>query len=174
MRIGIGVALAALLWAPVACKQKRPAAATSAVEAKRIASTVQMGDPRAAGQLISGFYDIEENAWRWTGKQFVVELGTPLGAAGRGATLQLQFTIPQVVIEKNGSVTLSASVDGNVLPPETFTTAGEHTYKRDVPAGLFGGDSVKASFELDKAMPPAGGDQRVLGIVANSAALIRK
>jgi hypothetical protein len=27
---------------------------------------------------------------------------------------------------------------------------------------------------LDKAMQPAGGDQRVLGIVANSAALVRK
>jgi hypothetical protein len=173
MRIGIGLALAALLWAPVACKQKRPATAT-AVDAKRIASTIQMGDPRAAGQLVSGFYDIEENAWRWTGKQFIVELGTPLGASGRGATLQFQFTIPPVVMEKNGAVTLSASVDGNVLPPETFTTPGEHTYKHDVPAGLLGGESVKASFELDKAMPPCGADQRVLGIVANSAALLRK
>jgi hypothetical protein len=173
MRIGIGLALAALLWAPVACKHKAPAAST-AVETKRIATTVQMGDPRAAGQLVSGFYDIEDNAWRWTGKQFIVELGTPIGAAGRGATLELQFTIPPVVIEKNGSVTLSASVDGNVLPPETFTTAGEHTYKRDVPASLLGGDSVKATFDLDKAMQPAGGDQRVLGIVANSAALVRK
>ena len=173
MRIGIGLALAALLWAPVACKKKTPAA-NSAVETKRIATAVQMGDPRAAGQLVSGFYDIEDNAWRWTGKQFVVELGTPIGAAGRGATLTLQFTIPPNVIEKNGPVTLSASVDGNVLPPETFTTPGEHTYKHDVPAALLGGDSVKASFELDKAMSPGGGDQRVLGVVANSAALVRK
>lgn len=172
MRIGIGLALAALLWAPAACKHKRPAA--EAVEGKRIASTVQMGDPRAAGQLLSGFYDIEENAWRWTGKQFVVELGTPLGAAGRGATLEFQFTIPPNVIEKNGSVMLSASVDGNVLAPETFTTAGAHVYKRDVPAALLGGDSVKASFELDKAMSPGGADQRILGVVANSVALARK
>src|SRR3569832_1976660 len=167
MRFGIRLALAALLWAPLACKHKRPEAAATAVDTKRIASTVQMGDPRAAGQLVSGFYDIEEGAWRWTGKQFVVELGTPLGTSGRGGTLQLQFTIPPVVIEKNTAVTLSASVDGNVLPPETFTTPGEHTYKHDVPAGLLGGDSVKASFDLDKAMSPGGADQRVLGIVAN-------
>jgi hypothetical protein len=172
MRIGIGLALALLVWTPVACKKKAPAGAKS--DSRRIATTVQMGDPRAAGQLLSGFYDIEDSAWRWTGKQFVVELGTPLGAAGRGATLELHFTVPPVVIEKNGSVTLSATVDGNVLAPETITTAGEHTYKRDVPASLLGGDSVKASFDLDKAMSPGGADQRVLGVVANSAALVRK
>ena len=175
MRIGTALALAALLWAPVACKRKSPAAAApGAVEMKRIATTVQMGDPRAAGQLVSGFYDIEENAWRWTGKQFIVELGTPLGASGQGAALELQFTIPPVVIEKNGPVTLSASVDGNVLPPETYTTPGAHSYRREVPGALLGGESVKASFELDKTTSPGGGDQRVLGIVANSAALVRK
>src|SRR4051794_34187405 len=115
MRIGIGVAMVALLWAPVACKKKGGGdAAQRAIDAKRIATTVQMGDPRAAGQLLSGFYDIEDNAWRWTGKQFVIELGTPLGAAGRGATVELQFTLPPIVIEKSGSVTLSAAVDGNV------------------------------------------------------------
>lgn len=173
MRIGIGLALALLLWTPVACKKKAPASATKA-ETKRIATTVQMGDPRAAGQLLSGFYDIEDNAWRWTGKQFVVELGTPLGAAGRGATLELQVTVPPVVLEKNGTVTLSAAVDGNVLAPETFTTAGEHLYKRDVPVSLLGGDSVKATFDVDKTMSPGGADQRVLGVVATSAALVRK
>lgn len=174
MRIGIGLAVAVLLWTPVACKRKGPAAEQKAVEAKRIATTVQMGDPRAAGQLVSGFYDIEDNAWRWTGKQFVIELGTPLGAAGRGATLEFQYTVPPVVIEKNGPVTLSASVDGNVLPPQTVSSAGEQVYKADVPAALLGGESVKASFTLDKAMPPSGGDQRELGVVARSASLIRK
>jgi hypothetical protein len=171
MRIGIGLALALLVWTPVACKKKSPA---QAVENKRIATVVEMGDPRAAGQLLSGFYDIEDNAWRWTGKQFVVELGTPLGAAGRGATLALQFTVPPVVIETNGSVTVAASVDGNALPPETFSTAGEHSYKRDVPASILGGDSVKATFTLDKVMTPTGADQRQLGIIATTASLIRK
>jgi hypothetical protein len=174
MRIGIGVALAVVLWTPVACKKKSGDAARRAVEAKRIATTVQMGDPRAAGQLISGFYDIESNAWRWTGKQFVIELGTPLGAAGRGATLELQFTVPPVVLEKNPSVTISATVDGNVLAPETVTSPGEHVYKRDVPAELLGGDSVKATFAVDKTLEPGVDDRRVLGVIATSASLIRK
>ena len=173
MRIGIGLALALLLWTPVACKRKSAATAQK-MDTAHIATIVQMNNPRAAGQLIKGFYDIEDNAWRWTAKQFVVELGTPYGAATRGATLEFHFTIPPVVLEKNPAVTLSASVEGSALGPETFTTPGDHTYKRDVPTNLLGGDSVKASFELDKAMSPGGADERILGVIANSAALVRR
>jgi hypothetical protein len=180
MRIGIGLAIAALLWAPVACKRKRPEAegdaqaAQAAQSSARVATTVHMGDPRAAGQLTSGFYDIEDGAWRWTGKQFAVRLGTPMGAGASGATLELHFTIPPVVIEKNQSVTLSGSVDGNVLPPQTYSAAGEQVYKRDVPASLLGSDAVNATFDLDKALQPSGADQRVLGVVATSVGLVKK
>jgi hypothetical protein len=178
MRIEWAVALVALLWVAPACKKKKPApqpvAQTAAKEAARIPTVVHLGDPRAAGQVLSGFYDIEDGAWRWTAKQFVVELGTPLGSAGRGATLELQFAIPQVVIAKNPSITLSATVDGNLLPPETYTKAGEQVYKRDVPASLLSAESVKVAFEVDKTMTPGGADTRVLGVVATSAGLVRK
>jgi hypothetical protein len=171
MRIGIGLAMAALLWASAGCNHKESGGAQ---ETRSAAPTVQMGDPRAAGQLVSGFYDIEGGTWRWTAKQFVVQLGTPVGANANGATLELQFTIPAVVIEKNTSVTLSAAVDGNALPPETYTKAGEYVYKRDVPANVLGGNVVKASFEVDKSLIPSGADQRVLGVVATSVRLVRK
>jgi len=174
MKIRCGLALAALLWAPMACKHKKPAAQQVVQEATRVPTTVQLGDPRAAGQVISGFYDIEDSAWRWTGKQFVVELGTPIGAGGRGATLELYFTIPAVVIEKNPSITLSATVDGNVLPPETYTKPGEQFYKRDVPPSLMNADAVRVAFELDKTMTPGGADARVLGVIATKVALVRK
>jgi len=171
MRIGIGLAMAALLWVSAGCKSKESAGGQ---ETRNAAPTVQMGDPRAAGQLVSGFYDIEGGTWRWTAKQFVVQLGTPAGASTSGATLELQFTIPAVVIEKNTSVTLSAAVDGNALPPETYSKAGEYLYKRDVPANVLGGNSVKARFEVDKPLIPSGADQRVLGVVATSVRLVRK
>ncbi len=174
MRIGVSLALAALLWAPLGCKHRKSEAPLIAPETARIPTTVHIGDPRAAGQLVSGFYDIEDNAWRWTGKQFEIELGTPLGAAARGATLELQFTIPPVVAEKNHSLTLSASVDGNLLPPETFTKAGDFVYKRDVPPALMVAESVKVVFELDKTMSPGGSDTRELGVVATTAGLVRK
>src|SRR5436305_15170888 len=114
MRIGWALALAALLWAPLACKHKKPPAQQIVQEAARVPTTVQLGDPRAAGQVVSGFYDIEDGAWRWSGKQFVVELGTPLGAMGRGATLEPYFSMPPVVIRTTHSITLSASVYGTL------------------------------------------------------------
>jgi len=174
MRFGWALAFAALLWAPLACKHKKPAVQQIVPEATRVPTTVQLGDPRVAGQLISGFYDIENGAWRWTAKQFAVELGTPLGASGRGATLELHFTIPPVVIEKNPAITLSASVDGNVLPPETYTKPGEYVFKKDVPASLMAPDTVRVAFELDKTISPGGADSRVLGVIATKAGLVRK
>ena len=86
----------------------------------------------------------------------------------------MHFTVPPVVIEKNPSITLSASVDGNVLAPETFTKPGEYVYKRDVPGSLMNADVVRVTFELDKTMTPGGADTRVLGVVATKAGLVRK
>lgn len=168
MNRALGLALlAAVLWAPAGCHRKKSAAPAAAVEeGPRVASTVHTGDPKSAGQLVSGFYDIENGAWRWTGKQFTAELGVPFGAGEKGATLELELTIPDVVIEKSKTVTLEGAVDGNALPPETYTKAGEYTYRREVPAALLRGESVKAAFTLDKTIRAGGGDLRDLGIVA--------
>ena len=128
---------------------------------------VQVADSRAGRQLISGWYKVEFNAWRWTARKFSVELRPPIGAAVRGATLTLNFTLPVVVISQLGSVTLSASVQGSRLAPETYRTAGKALYARKVPAGLLSGKTVRVDFELDKVMAPGKGDSRELGIVAD-------
>jgi hypothetical protein len=83
----------------------------------------------------------------------------------------VRVTAPDVLIAKVGTVTLSASVNGQPLPPETYSAAGAYTYERDVPASLLTGGSVKVDFALDKVMPPAGQELRELGIVALSAGL---
>jgi hypothetical protein len=173
MNRALGVALlAAVLFAPAGCHRKKKAAPEAAVEeGPRTATMVTLGDPKSAPQLVSGFYDIENGAWRWTGKQFTAELGVPFGSGQKGAALELNFTVPDVVIEKSKTVTLSASVDGNALPPETYSKAGEYTYKRDVPPALLNAASVKVTFTLDKTIQPGGGDLRDLGIVAASVGL---
>jgi hypothetical protein len=172
------VALA--LSSPLACRrapepapQKAAAAVgqTPAGQAPQFATIVHMGDPRSAGQLLAGFYGIEAGSWRWTGKQFTVELGTPYGAASKGASLELNFTIPPVVIQKSKSVTLSASAADSPLPPETYSAPGAYTYRRDIPAAAFAHDSVKVIFTLDKSFSPGGGDLRDLGVVTSAVAL---
>ncbi len=168
--------LAAGLGTLLACSrapQPAPqAAAQSAVaQPSSFASTVHMGDPKSASQLLTGFYGIEAGAWRWTGKQFAVQLGTPYGAASKGAALELKLAIPALAIEKSKSITLAASADGAPLPPETYSAPGAFTYHRDLPPAVLAHDSVKVTFTLDKTFHPGGGDLRELGIVASSVGL---
>ena len=82
-----------------------------------------------------------------------------------GANLVVHFAIPDVEIEKLKSLTLSVSVNGVALPPETYDKAGDLTYSQPVPASAFGSDSILASFSLDKALPPTPTDGRELGII---------
>ncbi|MEI9975447.1 MAG: hypothetical protein WDO73_27300 [Ignavibacteriota bacterium] len=95
-------------------------------------------------------------------------------AAQQGATLELHLTAPAPSIQKLGSLTLSASIGGTTLGPETYSKAGEYTYKRDVPANLLAGDTVRVDFQLDKVIPPGDVDKRELGVVASSVALVAK
>jgi len=166
----VALALSGLL----ACSRApQPAAQKTAAvdQTPQFATIVHMGDPRSAGQLLAGFYGIEAGSWRWTGKQFAVELGTPYGAATKGAALELNFSIPAVVLEKSKSLTLSASAADTPLPPETYSAPGAFIYRRDVPAALLAHDSVKIVFTLDKTFLPGGGDLRQLGIVTSAVSL---
>ncbi len=163
-----------LVLATPGCKQRTVETRPAAGEPARLATTVHTNDARSAGQLLSGFYGIENGAWRWTGREFAVALGTPAGAAQKGAVLELKLTVPPVTIEKLQSVTLSASMNGAALAPETYTKPGQYSYRRDIPATALSGDSAKVNFQLDKAMPPAGADVRELGIIVSSAGLESK
>jgi hypothetical protein len=170
LRLCCSALLVTLVLAPLGCKRKK-AGAQSAGEATGMASTVHMGDQRTEAQLISGFYGIEQNAWRWTGRRFSLVLRPPFGAAQKGAFLQLRLTLPPVVIEKLKTISLSVTIDGSTLPPETYTQPGDYTFSRDVAPGLLAGDSVRVDFRLDKSMPPSGADLRELGVVVLSAGL---
>jgi hypothetical protein len=162
----------ALALAPTACKRPEKVRVQETVEeGPRMVSAVSMGDSKVETQLISGFYGIEGGAWRWTGKQFIAVLKTPFGASQRGATLELNLTVPAVVIEKLKTVSLTASIDGKPLAPETYTQPGPASYKRDLPASMLAGESVKVEFTLDKSWSPGGADQRELGIVATALSL---
>jgi hypothetical protein len=160
-----------LLLAPLGCKHRKVPSRQTEEEAGRLASTIHMGDARMGAQLLNGFYGVENNAWRWTAQQFTVALRPPFGAAQKGANLVVKLTVPPVVIEKQGKVTLSASVAGTPLEPEPYAKAGDYTYKREIPAALLAGDSARVEFRLDKAIPPSAADQRELGIIVLSAGL---
>lgn len=128
-------------------------------------STVRMADLHTEKQLLSGFYDLEAGAWRWTGKVFAVQLAVPPGAQKDGGVLTLQGTATQDSLDKRGGqVTLSASVGAAVLPPMTISTPGEFIYRGAVPADALTSSAVTADFEVDKTFK-ATGDGRNLGVI---------
>jgi hypothetical protein len=133
-----------------------------------------MGDPKVEPQLVTGFYGVEAGAWRWAGKQFTVTLRPPFGASQKGGKLTVKVAVPQVTIDKLKTISLSATVGDSALPPETYTTAGEFFYVRDVPASALTGESVRVDFQLDKAMAPAPPDIRELGIIVHTIGLESK
>ena len=171
---GAAALLAAFLLAAPACKHQEVHVTDTIEEAPRLASTVRMGDRSTAGQLASGFYDIEANAWRWTMQKFAVTLRPPMHAAQQGAVLELHLTVPKSSIDKLGSLSLAATAGGAALAPETYSKTGEYTYRRDVPANLLAGDTIRIDFQLDKALPPGDVDKRELGIVVSSVGLVVK
>lgn len=164
--------------APAGCKRHRnqestPASAADSAGATA-ASVISTADPRATAQLVRGFYPVEGESWRWTGKDFAVSLGPPRGAAQKGAQLSLQFAIPDDAVRKRPSVTLSVTVGGVKLAPETYTQGGDLSYTRDVPADRLTGDTVLFEFSLDKALPPNPPDVRELGIIVSQIGLQTK
>lgn len=163
---------ATLMLMGAACKRrdKVPVQATEE-EAPQLASTVHVADQRAASQLVSGFYDVEQNAWRWTAGKFSVVLRTPRGAAQNGAVLKLKFSVPEAVISKLNAVSLAAHIDGAALAPETYTQSGEFTYSREIAPAMLTHDTVKLSFVLDKSLPPGSADARELGVIVTSVGL---
>jgi hypothetical protein len=158
------VLMVSLALTPVGCKRKKRAPAAEEQPAG-LATMVNAADPRSAVQLVRGFHSVEQNAWRWTMGSFAVSLKPPAGAAQKGATLELKFVVPGAIISKLKTMTLSATVNGQKLAPETYTKEGEYTYSRDVPASALAQDTANVEFTLDKFLPASPEDMRDLGVI---------
>lgn len=148
-------------------KNEEPAAAPA------LLSVVNTADARSGDQLLSGFYAVEQGAWRWTAGHFSALLGVPPGAPERGATLSLAFNFPGAVAGPLKQVTLTASVDGKKLASAPYKAEGNYIFAAEVPPGMLSSGSLKVDFALDKSLPP-GADKRELGIIATSVGLTSK
>jgi len=156
------------------CKRRERTRVETIEEPFTLKSVVNMSDPRAAVQLVNGFYDIEFNAWRWTAGKFAVNLRPVAGSAQDGAKLVMRFSAPRPVLERLHSVTVTAKTGAADLGSETYTKAGEYVFTKAVPAATLAGDSVVFAFTLDKALTPGTVDQRELGLIVTSIGLEKK
>jgi hypothetical protein len=172
--LSLTLILIPLLLVGAGCKRRN----RSAGQPQVIASTIFAGDPTVAAHFAKGFYTVEENAWRWTAKDFAVDLSPPLHADQKGAQLVVKLVVPDAEIQKLPSVQLSASIQGYKLESQTYTKGGQYTYTRDVPADEFKdkqpSDVMRIDFSVDHTLPPTGNDIRELGIIVSEVGLIAK
>jgi len=164
----VAAATAVLLAGTWACKKDT----SQSDDAIPLLSAIAVGQPRAERQLLSGFWFVENNSWRWTKHSFAVRLMPPPDAAQKGATLDFGFALPDSVINHRKSVTLYATVGDVSLPPETYTASGDYSYRTPVPASAFkAGGAVKVAFSTNNFLAAGEVDARELALVAKSFAL---
>ena len=136
-------------------------------DVKEPLSKIETAQVRTANQLLSGFYPPENGAWCWTAREFAAALKPPDGAETRGATLELQFYIPDSQIESIGPMTLSAETEGYVMDSQTFSKGGMYVYSRKVPKEALATSLLPVKFSFDKARAPFIGDGRELAAIVS-------
>jgi hypothetical protein len=151
-----------------ACKDRSRVHVETDEGAPRMATMVAMSNKQAAAQLVDGFYNLEDNSWRWTAGHFSVVLRPPAGAAQNGAVLKVQLNVPQAVLDRVKATALTATIKGTAFAPESYTQSGSFTFSRDVPAKLLGDEPVKVDFALDKFLAAGSVEGRELGIVVTA------
>ena len=167
--------VAAVLLCLAACRTGTPdLTGFTEEEPPRLSPSISTSDPGTAAQLVSGWEPNEGNPWRWTNPRFSAVLRPPPGSSTLGAILQFHFSLPEVEMSRLKELTLSASVQGFRLAPETYRAVGEAVYVREVPAAVLSGDSVRVDFTLDKSFVPGNGDPRALGVIAKRLGLETK
>ena len=150
------------------CKRRQhPNPAATIEEEAELSSSISVAEPKDATQLLSGFHAVEGDAWRWSMKKFAVSLAPPANAAQNGATLVLNFALPDAVAAKLLGVSITPTVAGQKVPSCKVTKAGEQACQFAVPAAALKADAVVVEFELDKAVEPGDGDSRQLGLVVS-------
>lgn len=118
--------------------------------------------------LLQGWHSVEEGGWRWTDRRFSVLL-RPKNPDAR--TLRLSVAVLDIMLHNRRSLTLSAKVNGVPLPPETFTRTGRCVYTRVLPDAAGARGEYLVEFELDGAIPPAGLEERELGLIVSSVGI---
>lgn len=155
------------LAAMAGCKKKQPAQYVDDGNAQ-LSIAVRVADPKTAIQLVRGFYDIEDNAWRWTAPKFAVALRPPDSVPPEGATLFVEYAVPDVFLQKVPETTLSIQAGSKALEPETIRKAGPGRIERKVPPEALKNDMLTVEFSLDRFLEAGTVDQRDLGLIVSA------
>ena len=143
-------------------------------------SYLTMAAPEADNQLLLGFYQLEQNQWRWIGPRAMAVLLAPdAGGAKPGGSdaardsraiavpFELAFHIPEAAPARRVTVQL----DGRPLASETYLGPGGYTLR--AAAMVVPGRPATVEISVDRAFRVAG-DSRELGIIVSGLGFVQK
>ncbi len=163
--------LAPAACATLACVKDKLTPIPTQDEPQGPQSTVRLGDPAMAPQLLTGFHAIEEKSWRWTKSRFSVRLGMPLLEVGENLVFVLQFSLPASLLKHTNEITVSPALNKVGLPSRTYAQEGNQRYEAAVPPQLMRQEQLTATVQVSPYATPGVLDQRELGMIVLSIGL---
>lgn len=139
-----------ITWAPI---DRVDASMVSKVDPRL--TTLKMNAPEAKEQLVSGFFDLEQDTWRWMTAQGVLLLKNPQTPQRVFAT----YFIPDVAPARK----VKLKLDGATVAEITHVGPGSYTLES---TAAHKGSALM--IEVDKTFTPEG-DNRQLGIIVTEA-----
>jgi hypothetical protein len=133
-----------------------PAQRASLETSSGLAHFFAMSDPNAAAYLVKGFREKNDGAWRWALEHPVMRFYLPALAQ---AKFTMAFVLPEQTFRLTGPVTLTFSINGQVLDRARYQKPGEQQYAHEVPAEFLKPQAINiVAVEPDRVAAPHPGE----------------
>ena len=126
---------------------------------------VELGQAAYEGQLVDGFYGIED-AFRWMSKRGVVRVRGPRTASER---LEITGTCPEQQLSK-GPLRITVSIDGRKIGTHRLERAGDFSFAHALPAESVDKKTIDVAIEVERTIS-APNDDRALGVVITTVSV---
>ena len=157
-------------WGELVLDSNQPAPELPAAKPPETLSYLHLGDIRSRAQLVSGWYAIEDGAWRWMAPEAEATLH-PLPDVA--AQFELQLFFPPDFMQRAGSpVTVSVALNGKPFTKALYFEPGGHTMAKRVPPELLTSPTTSVSIRVNPYVPPTATDQRALGAVVQGLGFV--
>jgi hypothetical protein len=161
-------------WGELVVDSNQPPPELPGAKPPEMLSYLQLGDIRSRAQLVSGWYAIEDGAWRWMAPEAEATL-RPL--PDQAVQFELQLFFPPDFMRRAGSpVTVSVILNGKPFTSAMYFEPGGHTLAKRVPPELLGElftwPTTRVSIRVNPYVPPNATDQRALGAVVQGLGFV--
>jgi hypothetical protein len=157
-------------WGEMVVDSDQPAPPILAAQPESL-SYLHLGDIRSRAQLASGWYAIEDGAWRWMSNQAEATL-RPLPIAGP-QQFELQLFFPPDFMTRAGTpVAVSVRLNGHPFATSFYYEPGGHTVAKPVPPELLTQPVTHVSIRVTPSIRPTATDLRTLGVVVQGLGFV--